>query len=267
MRVVRALLLTMALTAATYAVGSAAVAPIVEGWKEVTGASPAGDRSAASELTVLLTGGCALLLLLAWLWLLAAVGVCTHDALRAGAGPPPASVLRPRLVRALVATVLGAAALAVPPAAHADSTRTQGNLVPHDVIDASPAGHTTGRRVLAGLPVPDRSVGGVIERADDPPPDRADDHTADRTDDPVSRLQVRPGDSLWSLTAALLPAGAPAGTVVAGWRLLYAANRAVVGPDPDLLLPGQSLRVDRALLDLVAATGPPQDAARRAPAE
>ena len=270
MRVVRALLLAMALIAATYVVGSAAVAPIAEGWQEVTGASsPAGDRSAASELTVLLAGGCALLLLLAWLWLLAAVGVCTYDALRAGAGQRPASALRPRLVRALVATVLGAAALAVPPAAQADWTRAQGNLVPNDVIDASTAGHhhTTGRQVLAGLPVPDRSVGGVTERAAARPPDPAADRAADRPDAPVSRLQVRPGDSLWSLTAALLPAGAPGGTVTAGWRLLYAANRAVVGPDPDLLLPGQSLRVDRALLDLAAAAGAPQDAGRRAAAE
>ena len=260
MRVVRALLLGMTLMAATYVVGSAAVAPIAEGWEGVTGASsPAGDRSSASELTALLTGACALLLLLAWLWLLAAVGVCTYDALRSGPDPLPASVLRPPLVRALVATALGAAALAVPPAAQADSTRAQGNLVPHDVIDASPAGHTTGRRVLAGLRVPDRSVGGVTGRTHD----RADD----RPVDPVGRLQVRPGDSLWSLTAALLPAEAPAGTVVAGWRLLYAANRAVVGPDPDLLLPGQSLRVDRALLDLVAAADSPQDAGRPAPAE
>ena len=40
---------------------------------------------------------------------------------------------------------------------------------------------------------------------------------------------VRPGDSLWSIADRR-------------WRHWYAANRDVIGPDPDLILPGQRLR-------------------------
>ncbi|MFB6816029.1 transglycosylase family protein [Streptomyces sp. NPDC056347] len=47
---------------------------------------------------------------------------------------------------------------------------------------------------------------------------------------------VRPGDSLWTI--------ADAQKVPGGWPALYEANKAVVGSDPDLILPGQSLEID-----------------------
>lgn len=55
-------------------------------------------------------------------------------------------------------------------------------------------------------------------------------------------VAVRPGDSLWSITAHRLgPTASPA--VIAGaWPDWYAANRAVIGPDPNLIHPGQRLR-------------------------
>ncbi|MCV2394137.1 LysM peptidoglycan-binding domain-containing protein [Actinotalea sp. M2MS4P-6] len=54
---------------------------------------------------------------------------------------------------------------------------------------------------------------------------------------------VRHGDSLWALAAAHLP-GAPTDAEVArAWPAWYAANREVIGSDPDLLLPGQVLVV------------------------
>ena len=277
MRAVRAVLLGVVLSAVTQVVARAAAAPLAEGRRALE-AGTGHPEHAASELTAMLTGGCALLLVTAWLWLLAAVGVCTADALRRRSAALPPSVLRPPLVRAVVATVLGAAALSSAPAAHAGSPATHGIVVPRDLVDDSPVGHPSGRGVLAGLPVPDRSVGRLTDRSEDHAGDRTGGRTGgrtrDRTEDgaaetsadPVRRLQVRPGDSLWTLTAGLLPAGAAAGTVVAGWRLLYAANRAVVGPDPDLLLPGQSLVVGPALLDLLTAAGAPMDAGRRAPA-
>lgn len=52
---------------------------------------------------------------------------------------------------------------------------------------------------------------------------------------------VRPGDSLWSIAAAHLPAGASAADVAAEWPRWWDANRAVVGTDPDLVHPGQVL--------------------------
>jgi len=52
---------------------------------------------------------------------------------------------------------------------------------------------------------------------------------------------VRAGDSLWSITArALGPAATPA-QIAAAWPRLYATNRSVIGPNPDLIQPGQRL--------------------------
>lgn len=52
---------------------------------------------------------------------------------------------------------------------------------------------------------------------------------------------VRPGDSLWAITASHLPADASDAAVCAGWHRLYERNRAVVGDDPSLIRPGQQL--------------------------
>lgn len=58
----------------------------------------------------------------------------------------------------------------------------------------------------------------------------------------ASVVIVRAGDSLWRIAARYLPAGADARTIDAAWRQWYATNRALIGPDPDLILPGQQLR-------------------------
>ena len=80
---------------------------------------------------------------------------------------------------------------------------------------------------LDGLPLPDRQT-------DVAPPSRprAQDHVV-----------VRPGDTLWQLARQLLPAGASGQAVAALSLRLYAANRGVIGVDPDLIRPGQRLRV------------------------
>jgi len=53
---------------------------------------------------------------------------------------------------------------------------------------------------------------------------------------------VRRGDSLWAITARHLGPGASDAEIAATWPRWYAANRNVIGADPDLLLPGQRLR-------------------------
>lgn len=57
--------------------------------------------------------------------------------------------------------------------------------------------------------------------------------------------RVEPGDTLWGIAARTLrdrdggwPDGADVGRF---WRRIYAANRAVIGDDPDLIFPGQQL--------------------------
>jgi hypothetical protein len=82
----------------------------------------------------------------------------------------------------------------------------------------------------AGAPLP-AAVAGL------PFPERAMDSSAQVAETVV----VRPGDSLWRITARHLPAEASDADVTAGWHHLYADNRAVVGDDPSLIHPGQHL--------------------------
>lgn len=73
---------------------------------------------------------------------------------------------------------------------------------------------------LSGLPLPDRATGAAA-----PPPAHH-----------VAPVRVRPGDSLWAIAETRLGAGKH-------WRRIYARNIEVVGPDPDLILPGQLLEL------------------------
>jgi nucleoid-associated protein YgaU len=57
---------------------------------------------------------------------------------------------------------------------------------------------------------------------------------------------VARGDCLWRIAGAALP-GTPSDARVAGAvQAWWAANRAVIGADPDLLLPGQVLHAPAA---------------------
>ncbi len=63
-----------------------------------------------------------------------------------------------------------------------------------------------------------------------------------------SRYRVVPGDTLAAIAAALAVRG--------GWPALYAANRRVIGPDPDLIRPGTVLRIPRLTAPSPAASRP-----------
>jgi nucleoid-associated protein YgaU len=52
---------------------------------------------------------------------------------------------------------------------------------------------------------------------------------------------VRRGDTLWAITARHLGPDADAAEIAREWPRWYAANRALIGADPDLLQPGQRL--------------------------
>jgi hypothetical protein len=54
-------------------------------------------------------------------------------------------------------------------------------------------------------------------------------------------VAVRPGESLWAIAARELGPGASEVEIAARWPLWYQANREVIGPDPDVLRPGQLL--------------------------
>lgn len=101
----------------------------------------------------------------------------------------------------------------------------------------------TGDRPTAGpggLPLPDRVAGAPPVRPPGQPAarERARDRPAPTT------VRVTTGDSLWRIAEAQLRAeGAPAcdADVSERWQRIYAANVPRIGPDPDLLLPGQEL--------------------------
>jgi len=99
---------------------------------------------------------------------------------------------------------------------------------------AADAGHP--RHGLAGLPLPDRATAPHRHRSEA-------DSGRPRTGPAPRPVVVSPGDSLWSLAAQRLPPGASDARVTAYWHAIYAANRALIGPDPDVLQPGQRLRL------------------------
>lgn len=154
--------------------------------------------------TALIRGGSlAVLACLAWGWL--ATTAVVVEALR---GRPHATLGLPAPARRLLLAACGVA--------------LAGGLA------GGPAAADPG---LDGLPLPDRATGATTATADRAAPAGA-----------ARALVVRRGDSLWSLAAADLGPGASPAAIDDRWRLLYALNRPVIGPDPDLIRPGQQLR-------------------------
>jgi nucleoid-associated protein YgaU len=67
-----------------------------------------------------------------------------------------------------------------------------------------------------------------------------------RTQEPAAEgteITVRAGDSLWSLSAAELGPFASDVDIAREWPRWYQANRALIGDNPDILRPGQVLRL------------------------
>lgn len=91
--------------------------------------------------------------------------------------------------------------------------------------------------VAAAPATADPGLGGL------PLPDRADGAASAHVVAGAADVRVRPGDSLWALAADRLGPDASATEVDHAWRRLYRLNRSVVGPDPDLIHPGQQLRL------------------------
>ena len=99
------------------------------------------------------------------------------------------------------------------------------------LVGAGPLQSSATASTEAPLPVPARPVGelkGGTQAADDRPTPRAG-------------LVVRPGDSLWGIAEQRLHSSASADEVAKLVHRLHQRNRAVIGPDPDLIRPGQRL--------------------------
>jgi nucleoid-associated protein YgaU len=200
----RPLVVWLAVTVAALTAGRTAPAA----WRAVDAGAPAG-----AAVTDALVAGCATILTLAlgWLWLVTSATVAQ---VLAGATPT-----RVGATRRLVLLACGAAFVAgtaVP--AQADGGRGD-------------AGH------LVGLSLPER----VVAPAARSPEPGARAVTVARPDVGAGgRYVVRPGDSLWSIAQAHPTDGVD---VELRWRAIWAANRDLVGADPDLIHPGQALRL------------------------
>jgi nucleoid-associated protein YgaU len=59
--------------------------------------------------------------------------------------------------------------------------------------------------------------------------------------DGSATVVVQAGDTLWTIAARHLEPGASGAAITTAWHAWYAANRAVIGPDPSVIHPGQRL--------------------------
>lgn len=140
-----------------------------------------------------------------------------------------AAVGAPRCWRTAVLAVVGLGALASPGLAVAGASAPSGPAVApqgarlDDSGDRVALRSAVGLDALDGLVLPDRPTGAWR------------DTYARRV------VVVRPGDTLWAISARSLPQRADTAAIAASCARWYDANAAAIGSDPDLLLPGTRL--------------------------
>ena len=99
---------------------------------------------------------------------------------------------------------------------------------------------------------------GASQSADSTPPGSQTPQPATGPDAPPSSSPthtVTPGESLWSITAHLLPAGSSPARIAQAWPALYRANSEEIGTDPALIRPGAVLSVPDSLSAPGTTTG------------
>ncbi len=173
------------------------------------------DPASALDLVALLRGLAAVLLLCCTLWCWAAA---TAALVAVGHGRRARPRGCPRWVHRAVLGALGAAL-------------TGGLATPASALDGENA-PTASLTVVRGLPYPDRAEGAAAR-----PVLARPETTTGR------RHVVVPGDTLWAIAARDLSPDASPADVTDRWQCIYRLNRAAIGPDPDLIVPGTSLEL------------------------
>jgi hypothetical protein len=229
---------------AAAAVGTIFLGTARDAWAAISAAGPAGP--ADGILLVAALGG---VLLSLWVGLGMAL-----TALSAVPGAPGHACRRlarriaPAAVRKVVAFVLGTtltAALA-PGSAVADT----GQDAPGPVGVAATR-HVSGAVRSASDAVPDASFRFVSVSVHDteaaPPPSWSPERpvSPEFRAPPADGVVVHRGDTLWSIAARHLDPTATAADIDAECHRWFAANREVIGDDPNLILPGQLLSPPR----------------------
>jgi nucleoid-associated protein YgaU len=166
---------------------------------------------------------------LVWIAMAVAVSVIAQAPGTLGrAAGAVAQRVTPALIRRAVHAVFGLSVVTLPPvfapAAHASTVQ------PVAVTAGTPA------MSLTSLPSLDRP--GSLQ-GEEPVP--SEQPTVVESASGGSYV-VQRGDSLWSIAARHLPSPASASAIANAWPRWYAANRDVIGDDPNLILPGQVFR-------------------------
>jgi hypothetical protein len=208
-----------------------AVAVLGDGWSPLV----LLGRQHPDQLLVLLVGGIAWVLLawlaLGWLAVLGSAGTGRlARSLRLAVRILLPAVVRRGLETAMglgVAVVTASPALAAP--AGTPPPVPDVDRVPVTSVQLTPVPQVP-EPVLAPAAVPAASPGGPMPSAAPPPSPSSDE-----------AVVVHRGDCLWSVIARALGPAAADEQVAEAWPHWYAANRAVIGDDPALLLPGQVL--------------------------
>ena len=106
-------------------------------------------------------------------------------------------------------------------------------------------------------PAPSDRAGESGDPVGSAPPATTDDRASTTSGPEASERThtVLPGESLWSITASLLPSGAGAARIARSWPALYRANADVIGADPSLIRPGTVLTVPGSLAAPSTTTG------------
>lgn len=138
----------------------------------------------------------------------------------------------------------GAAPLpAASPTAAAPSTATPtAPTAPDEVTHVGMSPTSTTLPAAPPLTVAPSDVGAAQPAVVDVPP-AADPVAPAPRPLPAGAIEVRTGDTLWALAARTLGPDATDAQIAAEWPRWYAANASTIGPDPDVLQPGQVLVV------------------------
>jgi hypothetical protein len=211
-------------------------------WREVRAPGPASLDEAV--VLVVLTA-CAVLG--GWVVLSTTVAVLAHLPGRLGhTAQRWAGSLAPAATRRLAALLVGAAlGSAVVPAGVAGAAA--GDAAPQRVpgftvtlpspVTTHPGATEPPAPASASVPEP----GWTPSRPVHAPAPAAARLVTGGTTPTASEVVVHRGDSLWTIARRHLGPGATDVEVAAAWPQWYATNRDVIGPDPDVLLPGQVL--------------------------
>jgi hypothetical protein len=214
-------------------------------------------------------------------WWLLSMGLAVTAALLAAAGAPRASritgAFAPAFMRRLALAVLGLS-LAAAPAAHADTLPDptwQPSVSVPAVLGATPpppaaagpetpAAETAAAGTAPAEGAPAETTSAERAPAESAPEPRALPQPGWTPSAPLAptgllvqqpargaeaagtpTVEVRPGDTLWSIVARHLGPGATELDIAAAWPDWYEANRGAIGDSPHLILPGQLLTAPR----------------------